>query len=352
MKINSVEEGLHVVGVFPGGPAALAGIKVGDTIVRAQDKLLAGLDVDQITPLLKGTPGSKVAVGIIRGPRPEKGPAQGPEVVLTVTRGVIRPPTVFTRRVGPDGRFLQLRMTDFTEATADEFDRVMDGLTKKKPVHGLILDLRHNGGGVLGVAVRVADRFLRKGKLVVRMEGRGRDATKNYVALGGSNKHLELPLVVLVDEWSASASEVVAGALQDHRRGVLVGARTYGKFLVQSITEIPRKGAAVKLTTSRYYTPSGRSYQGPAKGKVRVAGRPAGAGLVPDIVLELDDDQSKQLLRHWANEEGKAWDEIVRWPEITNDWIDPQLTRALKLLEGELVLQKIQRGRRADRRNG
>jgi len=352
VKIRSVEEGLHVVGVFPDGPAAKVGIRVGDTIVRAGGKLLAGLGVDEITPLLKGTPKSSVVVGFIRGPRPEKGPATGPEQEVTVIRGVIRPPTIFTRRVGPENRFLQVRLTDFTEETADEYDRVMGALGKGEPVRGVILDLRHNGGGILGVAVRVADRFLRKGNLIVRMEGRGADATKNFSASSRKDKVLEMPLVVLVDEWSASASEIVAGALQDHRRAVLVGARTYGKFLVQSVMEIPRKNAAVKLTTSRYYTPSGRSYQGPPRHSLVAGKRPAGAGLVPDIVIELDDKQQTDLKRFWANEEGKPWKEIPRWPELGDDWIDPQLSRALKLLQGELVLQQIQRERRPSRRNG
>ncbi len=352
VKIQSVEEGLHVVGVFPGGPAAQAGIQIGDTIVRAAGRLLAGLGVEEITPLLKGTPKSTVRVGLIRGPRPEKGPATGPEVEVTVTRDVIRPPTIFTRRVGPEGRFLQVRLTDFTEETADEFDRVMSAAGKDKPVAGVILDVRHNGGGILGVAVHVIDRFLRKGQLIVRMEGRGTDATKNYSASGRKDKFLELPLVVLVDHYSASASEIVAGALQDHRRAVLVGERTYGKFLVQSVMEIPGKNAAVKLTTSRYYTPSGRSYQGPAR-RAQVEGEhPEGAGLIPDVLIELDEEQDTQLKRFWANEEGKPWGEVPRWPELGDDWVDPQLARALKLLQGELVLQQIQRGSRGRRRNG
>ena len=352
VKISSVEEGLHVVGVFPGGPADLAGVHVGDTIVRAAGKLLAGLGVDEITPLLKGVPKSTVRISLIRGPRPEKGPASGPEEEVEVVRDVIRPPTIFTRRVGPGGRFLQVRLTEFTEETSDEFDRVMDQVGADAPVQGLILDVRHNGGGVLGVAVHVAERFLRKGLLVVRMEGRGVDATKNYSANADKGKVNDLPLVVLVDEWSASASEIVAGALQDHRRGVLVGARTYGKFLVQSVMEIPSKQAAVKLTTSRYYTPSGRSYQGPPRGPPPDGTRAAGAGLIPDIVIEIEDAEQTELKKFWADEEGKPWHELPRWPEIKDDFVDPQLVRALKLLEGEMVLQKIQQGRRPARRNG
>ena len=361
IKINEVDEGLHIVGVFPGGPADKAGIKVGDTLVQAGGeggagmRNLAGMDVDSITRILKGPPRSTIKVGIIRGPRPEDGPARGPIVEFAVQRDVITPPTVFARRVGKDKEFLQVRLTDFTEETVNAFDALMDKVVSgEENVQGVLLDLRHNGGGVLNVAVRVAGRFLREGRLVVRMEGRGADASKNYASQPQKGKLLDIPVVVLVDEWSASASEIVAGALQDHRRAVLVGTRTYGKFLVQSITAIPGKDAAVKLTTARYYTPSGRSYQGSVDVDEvgRPTGRSRGSGLIPDVVLPLPSDDRTKLGHFWANEEGVPWNEAKRYPEITDDHVDPQLARGLDLLKGELVMQKIQRGRRPARRNG
>lgn len=352
VKINGEEDGLHVVGVFPGGPADRAGIQVGDTIVRADGEALAGLDVDAVTSRLKGPPRTTVRIGYVRGPRPVQGPHAGPELETVVTRDMIRPPTLFTRRVGTDGGFLQLRLTDFAEESAEEFDEAMDALDNGPPVKGLLLDLRHNGGGVLGVAVRVVDRFLRKGRLVVRMEGRGADASKNYSTTDRAGKNLDMPMVVLVDRKSASASEVVAGALQDHRRAILVGSRSYGKFLVQSITEIPHRGAAVKLTTARYYTPSGRSYQGPSQYEVDHVERPRGAGLIPDVVIDLTEEEEEELLKFWQDEEGRAWNAIRLHPQVPEDYVDPQLERAIKLLEGEIVLQKIGRGGRAKRRNG
>ncbi len=346
IRINGEDDGLHVIGVFPGGPAAKAGIRVGDTIVRAEGQALAGLAIDDITGLLKGRPGTPVRVGVIRGPRPEDGPAKGEEIAIVARREVITPPSVFTRRLGKSKEFALVRLADFTEETQNAFDVEMEKLLSDQPAQGLILDLRHNGGGVLGVAVRVAERFLRAGRLVVRMEGRGQDASRDYPAKDRLGKMLNIPLIVLVDRMSASASEVVAGALQDHRRAVLVGERTYGKFLVQSITEIPNRKAAVKLTTSRYYTPHGRSYQGPSRGeRMRRGTRPEGAGLIPDVVIPMSDENAEKLLFYWDNEEGRPWGEVRRHDDVPADWIDPQLERAIKLLEGEIVLQKIKRGR-------
>jgi carboxyl-terminal processing protease len=353
IRINAVDEGLHIVGVFPGGPASQAGIRVGDTITRANGEHLAGLDIDAVTSRLKGPPNQPVSIHYIRGPRPEQGPHVGEEREVIVKRAFITPKTVFTRRVGAEEEFLHLRLTDFSEETARIFDEIMDGLQEEQPCKGLVLDLRHNGGGVLTVATRIADRFLRKGRVIVRMEGRGVDASKNYPATDRKDKELDLPLVVLVDASSASASEVVAGAFQDHRRAVLVGVRTYGKFLVQTITEVPGREAALKLTTSRYYTPSGRSYQGPARGERPSNGeRPEGAGLVPDVVLPLSDEESLDLAKFWDNEDGRAWGEPQRHEGVAADWVDPQLQRAIHLLDGQIVLQKIQRRSGARRRNG
>lgn len=364
VRINQAEEGLHVVGVFPNGPAAKAGIHVGDTLTRAEGRHLAGMDLGDITKLLKGRPRSLAHVSIIRGPRPKEGAHVGPEVELVVTRDLIRPPTVFVRRVGAEKEFLQIRLSEFAEETADAFNRELDKLLADEPAKGIILDLRRNGGGVLGVAVSVVDRFLRKGRLIVRMEGRGPDASRSYAASGKRGKILDLPLVVLVDNWSASASEVVAGALQDHRRGVLVGVHTFGKFLVQSITAVPhRRGAgsrgAVKLTTSRYYTPSGRSYQSPSRGKSwRAAPRApdaedrVGTGLVPDVVIKLLPEERKKLTYLWADERGARWGEARQHPEVPIDYIDAQLQRALLLLDGDLIMPLIPDNARAKRRNG
>ncbi len=240
IKINEVPEGLEIIGVLPGGPASRAGLVIGQTIVRADGVSLAGKDAMEITRMLKGPADSTVRVGIMPGPRPESGPPMGPEQEIVVTRGHVTPPTVFTKRVGPRKDIGLIRLKDFSDESADAFDRGITQLVSTTPpVQALILDLRHNGGGVLEAAIRVADRFLDTGD-IVRMEGRVAATNRRRGAARDDNDVLHVPLVVLVDGHSASASEVVAGALQDHRRAVIVGSRTYGKFLVHRLPRFLR----------------------------------------------------------------------------------------------------------------
>lgn len=332
VKVDSVPEGLHLVGVWPDGPAARAGIVVGETITAVQGKPLAGVDIEVVTRWLKGTAGSTVTIAVASGPRPEGGADATTARRVDVRRDVIRPPTVFERRVGPDGCLGVLRLIDFTEETTEEVHRALAGFLAAPRVRGLVLDLRHNGGGLLNVATGLADRFLERG-VIVRMEGRIREGNRMISATAQPTDLLDVPLVVLVDGRSASASEVVAGALQDHRRAVLLGTRTYGKFLVQSIVDIPNRNAGLKLTTSRYYLPSGRSYQGPQDAvQEGVDGAHEAAGLVPDVVVALDTDATNRLLRQWADEEGRPWGEVARYPEIPADEVDPQLAAAVGLL--------------------
>ena len=347
IKITEADLGLLVVGVFPGGPADLAGMKPGDTIVAAGDTPLKGLDFKEIeaSRLLKGEPGSIARITVIPGPVPEEGEPTAAPKVVSVKRAKVRPPTVFVRRVGPESEFGVIRLTEFAEATADDFNKALETMTSEG-VKGLILDLRRNGGGVLPTAVAVVNRFVERGT-IVRMEGRAPNATRVYEATAEDTLPDTLPLIVIVDGTSASASEVVAGALQDHRRALLVGERTYGKFLVQQIVDIPGEDAALQLTTSRYYLPSGRSYQRPRKnGRGHVEPRNGaspsqGGGLLPDVVLGLDEEQTEKLEKQFINEEGVPWQEEPQHDDVPLDWVDPQLERAIALLQGQMVLRKI-----------
>ena len=336
VRVEESALGPRLAGVLPGGPASVAGLQVGDVLVRAAGTPLAGMALADITPLLKGGAGTTVRLGVVRGPEGPDGLPQGDEREIVVTRDFVRPPLLFTRRVGPEGRVAVVRLKEFAEEGAGLLDQQLDAMLKAG-AKGLVLDLRGNNGGVLGVALRLAHRFLQRG-LILRTEGRGDGQNKQHVANAQDNDLPDLPLVVLVDGGSASASEVVAGALQDHRRALLVGTRTYGKFLVQQITEIPSSGAAVKLTTSRYYTPSGRSYQRHAED-----GGDDPAGLFPDVVVPLDEEQTTRLAKQRRDEEGAVWGMPQDYPEVAPDWVDPQLARAIQVLSGEITFSRIGR---------
>lgn len=348
VKIVPADEGLLIVGIFPDGPADQAGLEVDDKIVAADGTSLEGMELGQIEKagLLKGEPGSTVKVTIIPGPLPAEGEAPKPRRDVPVVRAKVRPPSVFTRRVGAEDRYGVIRLSEFTDATEEDFNDTLDRMLAAG-VKGLVLDLRRNPGGTLPTAVAVVDRFVEKGT-IVRMEGRTKGATRNYTAKVENTIPDTMPLVVLVDGTSASASEVVAGALQDHRRAILVGERTYGKFLVQQVVEIQEHEVALKLTTSRYYLPSGRSYQRPRKNGngtlLDPRGRqeaPRGGGLLPDIVVPMTKEQHIQLEKQFENQDGVIWREKPQFPEAPLDWIDPHLERAVQILEGQVVLRKI-----------
>jgi carboxyl-terminal processing protease len=270
---------------------------------------------------------------------------------VVAVRDIVRPPAVFVRRVGPRQGVGVIHLVEFAETTAAEFDAALNTFVSQG-VDGIVLDLRNNSGGVLAGAVHVVDRFLSQG-VIVRMEGRAPGANKSFSATAqkegpAADVPDTLPLVVLVNGRSASASEVVSGALQDHRRALLVGERTYGKFLVQQITELPRGDCAVQLVTSRYYTPSGRSYQRHlppgesfSPGSAAEPDADEAAGLLPDVVQPLTKEERERLARFYDNEEDKCWGCEPTHAEVPGNWIDPQLQRALEVLDGELALRKI-----------
>lgn len=345
IRVDAEAEGLRIRGVLPGGPAQRAGLVAGDLVLSADGRPLAGIDLRSGGParLLKGAPGSAVRLEVRN--------AAGEVRELSAVRQVVRPPAVFVRRVGPQGKVAVLRVAEFVETTPQEVEQALDPLLSGE-LGGLVLDLRDNPGGVLASAVQLADRFLAAG-LVVRVVGRAPGTSRDFHATAAaSDVPAGVPVAVLVNAHSASASEVVSGALQDHRRALLVGERTYGKFLVQSIVEAPRGDCALQLVTARYVTPSGRSYQRrladgpPGQGGAGEAldehGEPA--GLLPDVVQALAADERTRLLQQWDNEEDLRWGAAARHPGVEAGWVDPQLARALEVLEGELLMQRIRPG--------
>ncbi|MBW8458183.1 MAG: S41 family peptidase [Thiobacillus sp.] len=274
-----MEDGfVKVISPIEDTPAFKAGVKPGDLIVKLDDTPVKGMTLNDAVKRMRGKPGTSIRLTIAR-----KSVAK--PLVLTLTRAVIKIRSVKSTLVDPGYGYV--RVTQFQEHTGELLAEALNGLYKdnKAPLKGLILDLRNDPGGLLNGAVAVTAAFVKPDSLVVYTEGRTEDAKMRLTA---SREHYlrpmqsdylknlpeglkSVPMVVLVNSGSASASEIVAGALQDHKRAVVMGTRTFGKGSVQTILPIGN-GTAIKLTTARYYTPNGRSIQ--AK------------GIEPDIVVE------------------------------------------------------------------
>jgi carboxyl-terminal processing protease len=275
-----MEDGLvKVISPIEDTPAFLAGVKAGDLIFKLDDTLVKGLSLDDAVNRMRGKPGSSILLSIIRK-------NAGKPLQISVTRAVIKVKSVKSKLV--DSGYAYLRITQFQEHTGENMATALENMYKesKGNLKGLVLDLRNDPGGLLTGSVGVASAFLPKDALVVYTEGRTEDAQMRLVAnpddyLRGTGKkdylkdlpaiYKTVPMVVLINGGSASASEIVAGCLQDHKRAVLMGTQSFGKGSVQTILPLGNN-TAIKLTTARYYTPSGRSIQA--------------TGIVPDIIAE------------------------------------------------------------------
>ena len=275
-----MEDGLvKVISPIEDTPAAQAGIKTGDLIFKLDDTLVKGLTLNEAVKRMRGKVGTKIVLTVLR--KNETKP-----LTFTLTRAVIKVKSVKSKLVEPGYAFV--RITQFQEHTVDNMATALDNLIKenKGDLKGLVLDLRNDPGGLLTAAVGVSAAFLPKDALVVYTEGRIEDSKMRLIAspddyLRGNGKIDALkglptslksvPMVVLVNGGSASASEIVSGALQDHKRAIIMGTQTFGKASVQTILPLGNN-TAIKLTTARYYTPNGRSIQ--AK------------GIIPDITVE------------------------------------------------------------------
>jgi len=248
IEITMDKDAVVIVTPYDDTPASEAGLKAGDTILAIDDESVKGWSLDEVAKRLRGEQGSSVKLSIL--PLDAKSPR-----TLTLTRDIIKVQSVRHKELRPGIGYL--RISQFQAKTARDTKAALEALQQKAPLKGLILDLRNNPGGVLSGAVQVADLFLESG-LIVYTQGRHEERLNYNASSGGI--FLDTPMVVLVNGGSASASEIVAGALQDHGRAVLVGQRTFGKGSVQSV--LPLTGdSALKLTTARYYTPKGRSIQ-------------------------------------------------------------------------------------------
>ncbi len=332
IEVGTEDGFVKVISPIDDTPAQRAGIQAGDLIIRIDETPVKGLALNDAVKLMRGKPGTDITLTVVRegGDRPLK---------LTITRAVIKVNSIKERELEPG--FGYVRITQFQSSTGENMIQAISKLKKenKGELKGLILDLRNNPGGVLNAAVAVSDAFLEEG-LIVYTEGRIEDSQMKFKAtptdiLKGA------PLIVLVNGGSASASEIVAGALQDHKRAIIMGGKTFGKGSVQTILPM-HNGAAIKLTTARYFTPSGRSIQA--------------EGIEPDIKLEnaklttLDPSEFEpvkeaDLSGHLENGKAGTKNDSKTNKEANKDneplaSKDYQLYEALNLLKGLQILKK------------
>jgi carboxyl-terminal processing protease len=254
MEVTTENKAVKVVSPIDDTPAAKAGILAGDIIIQVDGTPVSDLSLDTVVNKLRGAPGSKVTITIQRAKVPKP-------IVVTLTREVIKNRPVTYRAEG--GNVGYLRITEFNELTTPELTDAIKALSAKIPANqlkGYILDLRNNPGGLLDQAVSVVNTFLNQGD-IVSTRGRNPDEDERYFAKLGGDLSGGKPLIVLINGGSASASEIVSGALQDHKRATILGTRSFGKGSVQTIMPLGEGDGALRLTTARYYTPSGRSIQ-------------------------------------------------------------------------------------------
>jgi len=341
---------ITVIAPMEGTPAYKMGVRAGDLIVAIEDEeLKEDVSTDEVVRKLRGPKGTQVTISIRRTGIDEP-------IKMTITRAEIPTLSVpYAFLVAPDTGYVLLR--DFTHTSSRELSGAVEKL-ERQGAKKLLLDLRGNPGGVLDQAVDVADLFLPKGSKVVYTRGRTNSSAQDFFVPGEGN-HFERPLVVLINRGSASASEIVAGAIQDHDRGLLVGQRSWGKGLVQSVYTLPY-GAGLALTTARYYTPSGRWIQrdysdllayvnpvdtdgtttSPSDELPRQAGEPfytdagrivyAAGGITPDVIVRNNFD-SKLLTQLLARSMffNFAVDWVAKHPETKEDFaVTPEIRAA------------------------
>ena len=321
---------VKVISPIDDTPAARAGVQASDLIIKLDDKQVKGMTLNDAVKIMRGKPNTDIVLTIVRQNEPKP-------LVITITREIIRVKSVKNRMLEPGYGYV--RITNFQSRTATDLLKAISDLQKEATLEGLILDLRNNPGGVLTGAVNVSDAFIDDG-LIVYTEGRIDDSSHRYPATPGDSLN-GAPLVVLINGGSASASEIVAGALQDHKRAIIMGTKSFGKGSVQTIQEL-RNGSAVKLTTARYFTPNGRSIQA--------------RGIVPDISLNTlkitTSDKSEaatfsesDLDGRLSNPNGDS-DDTGDSANTTEDTAnlaetDFQLFEALNLLKGLHILNQL-----------
>lgn len=331
IEISIRDDVLTVIAPIEDTPAYRVGLKPGDQILKIDDQFTKDIGIMEAVKLLRGTKGSAVTLTIMRESFSKPKP-------FSITREIIRIESIKARTL-EDG-YAYIRLSQFQERTADDLAAALEKLHKENSagINGLVLDMRNNPGGLLDQAVKVSDYFLDNG-LIVYTEGREEGSAMKFVAREDGTEP-DYPMVVLINGGSASASEIVAGALKDHHRAILLGTPSFGKGSVQTIIPLS-DNSGLRLTTARYFTPSGTSIQA--------------LGIVPDIIVaqgevreveQADHFREKELDNHLANGavvDGNTKEDSGKFQLKKEDREDYQLIRALDLLKGWEIFKDIRK---------
>ncbi len=332
IQIGIKDNMLTVIAPIEDTPAYKAGVKAGDKIIKIDGESTKDISLFDAVTKLRGPKGTSVTITIIR-----KGLEKSKDI--TIVRDIIKIKSVKAKVV--DDGIGYIKLLQFQQKTASDLKKALKDIDKEK-INGLILDLRNNPGGLLKGSIDVVSQFLPSGKLVVYIKGRNGEKTEFHTV---NNKHYyDFPMIVLVNEGSASASEIVAGALQDWGQAVVLGTQTFGKGSVQTVFPL-NDGSGVRVTTARYYTPKGRSIQT--------------TGITPDIIVKLKVEKGvkshpilreKDLKKHLENDvikdkesdtEEEKGEDIVEVPLEVSEENDVQLQRAIDLLKTWRVFKKL-----------
>lgn len=319
---------LTIVAPMENTPGSRAGLLSGDHIVEIDGESTEGLSLQEAVRKLRGPPDTDVTIKVVR-------PATSEIQEHTITRAVIAIESVKDAKL-VSGSIGYVRITQFNNPTATDLRAALADL-EEQGMEALVLDLRNNPGGLLNSAIEVAQQFLTRGNLIVYTRGRDGRRGQRYTARE-RNPQLDFPMVVLINEGSASASEIVAGALQDHRRAILVGEKTFGKGSVQSVLPLD-DGSALRITTALYYTPSERVIDE--------------RGIEPDIVVSIEPEEWRRILIRRSRPENATLD--FDEDEDLDEAVDTQLERAIDVLKGVMIFEANNEGQtggwRASRAN-
>lgn len=328
LRLNSSQKGiLSVITPMPNSPAYKAGVEPGDKIIKIENKLVSDLTSDQSVAMLRGKPGSKVKITV---ERKEEKSSKTTNHVYTLKREMIVPEVIYSKML--EDKIGYIYVTDFSGHTIEDFEKAMKSLTKEG-MQGLIVDLRFNPGGLLNGAVDMAKLFIGENKLLVYTKGRKPEYFKEYKSVAKA-KYPDVPLVVLVNEGSASGSEIVAGAVQDYKRGVLIGARTFGKGSVQQVVTLP-DNSGLRLTVAKYYTPNGRMIHKDFKAE----NPDKTGGIVPDIVVPFEIAAARKATYYSTNLIYSPSKKTAVPEQDKAD--DPVITRAAEIIKARDVLGNL-----------